>query len=72
MITRVSSVIRPEGSDLISDHPYNADFVRIFAADLHANAAHRLAILSLPETSQSDHRSRTERRLRGRVVPKAR
>jgi hypothetical protein len=25
MITRVSSVIRPEGSDLIFDHPYNAD-----------------------------------------------
>jgi hypothetical protein len=25
MITCVSSVIRPEGSDLIFDHPYNAD-----------------------------------------------
>jgi hypothetical protein len=25
MITRVSSVIRPEGSDLIFDHPYNAE-----------------------------------------------
>jgi hypothetical protein len=24
MITRVSCVIRPEGSDLIFDHPYNA------------------------------------------------
>jgi hypothetical protein len=27
MITRVSSVIRPEGSDLIFDHPYNADYL---------------------------------------------
>ena len=27
MITRVSSVIRPKGSDLIFDHPYNADSV---------------------------------------------
>jgi len=26
MITRVSSVIRPKGSDLIFDHPYNADY----------------------------------------------
>src|ERR1700749_5042092 len=26
MITRLSSVIRPEGSDLVFDHPYNADF----------------------------------------------
>src|SRR2546421_10904333 len=25
MITRVSCVIRPKGSDLIFDHPYNAD-----------------------------------------------
>jgi transposase len=28
MITRISSVIRPKGSDLIFDHPYNADSVR--------------------------------------------
>jgi hypothetical protein len=27
MITRISSVIRPKGSDLIFDHPYNADLV---------------------------------------------
>jgi len=26
MITRVSSVIRPKGSDLIFDHPYNAEY----------------------------------------------
>jgi hypothetical protein len=29
MITRVSSVIRPKGSDLIFDHPYNADSARL-------------------------------------------
>src|ERR1039458_7772560 len=29
MITRLSSIIRPEGSDLIFDQPYNADFVRM-------------------------------------------
>jgi len=29
MITRISSVIRPKGSDLIFDHPYNADYERI-------------------------------------------
>jgi hypothetical protein len=29
MITRVSSVIRPKGSDLIFDHPYNADYLRL-------------------------------------------
>ena len=28
MITRISSVIRPKGSDLIFDHPYNADYAR--------------------------------------------
>jgi hypothetical protein len=28
MITRVSSVIRPKGSDLIFDHPYNAEYLR--------------------------------------------
>jgi hypothetical protein len=28
MITRVSCVIRPKGSDLIFDHPYNADYER--------------------------------------------
>jgi hypothetical protein len=28
MITRVSSVIRPEGSDLVFDHPYNAEYAR--------------------------------------------
>jgi hypothetical protein len=27
MITRISSVIRPKGSDLIFDHPYNAEYV---------------------------------------------
>jgi hypothetical protein len=27
MITRVSSVIRPKGSDLIFDHPYNAEYL---------------------------------------------
>jgi len=26
MITRISGVIRPKGSDLIFDHPYNADY----------------------------------------------
>jgi hypothetical protein len=26
MITRISSVIRPKGSDLIFDHPYNVRF----------------------------------------------
>jgi hypothetical protein len=26
MITRISSVIRPKGSDLIFDHPYNAEY----------------------------------------------
>src|SRR5258708_691651 len=30
MITHVSSVIRPEGSDLIFDHPYNADSALAF------------------------------------------
>src|SRR5437773_908788 len=34
MITRISSVIRPKGSDLIFDHPYNADFVRLITASL--------------------------------------
>src|SRR5215813_14996139 len=29
MITRVSSVIRPKGSDLIFDHPYNAESARL-------------------------------------------
>ena len=29
MITRISSVIRPEGSDLVFDHPYNAESVAI-------------------------------------------
>jgi hypothetical protein len=28
MITRVSGVIRPEGSDLIFDHPYNGGYAR--------------------------------------------
>jgi len=27
MITRISSVIRPKGSDLIFDHPYNAEYL---------------------------------------------
>jgi hypothetical protein len=31
MITRVSSVIRPKGSDLIYDHPYNARYGRLDA-----------------------------------------
>jgi hypothetical protein len=31
MITRVSSVIRPKGCDLIFDHPYNADYERLTA-----------------------------------------
>jgi hypothetical protein len=29
MITRVSSVIRPKVSDLIFDHPYNAEYERV-------------------------------------------
>jgi hypothetical protein len=29
MITRVSSVIRPKGSDLIFDHPYNAEYLPV-------------------------------------------
>jgi len=32
MITRISSVIRPKGSDLIFDHPYNADYARLAIA----------------------------------------
>src|ERR1017187_1913471 len=28
MITRISSVIRPKGSDLIFDHPYNDGYLR--------------------------------------------
>jgi hypothetical protein len=32
MITRVSSVIRPTGGDLIFDHPYNGGYSR-FGAD---------------------------------------
>ena len=32
MITRISSVIRPKGSDLIFDHPYNADYLLLFGA----------------------------------------
>jgi hypothetical protein len=28
MITRVSCVIRPKGSDLIFDHPYDAEYAR--------------------------------------------
>jgi hypothetical protein len=35
MITRISSVIRPEGSDLIFDHPYNAESAR-FSLDASA------------------------------------
>jgi hypothetical protein len=33
MITRVSSVIRPKGSDLIFDHPYNTDYERLMAGE---------------------------------------
>jgi hypothetical protein len=29
MITRISGVIRPKGSDLIFDHPYNGDDARL-------------------------------------------
>jgi hypothetical protein len=29
MITRISSVIRLKGSDLIFDHPYNAEYLRL-------------------------------------------
>jgi hypothetical protein len=28
LITRVSLVIRPKGSDLVFDHPYNAEYLR--------------------------------------------
>src|SRR6516164_5898813 len=30
MITRISGVIRPKGSDLIFDHPYNAEYLLSF------------------------------------------
>ena len=43
MITRVSSVIRPKGSDLIFDHPYNADSVS-------ANRSRRRVMLSVQNT----------------------
>jgi len=33
MITRISGVIRPEGSDLIFDHPYNADSARLMPGE---------------------------------------
>ena len=29
MITRISSVIRPKGSDLIFDHTYNAEYLHL-------------------------------------------
>ena len=33
MITRVSGVIRPKGSDLIFDHPDSADYARLAEVD---------------------------------------
>jgi len=41
MITRVSSVIRPEGSDLIFDHPYNADYFLLAPGLMQAAAERR-------------------------------
>jgi hypothetical protein len=40
MITRISSVIRPKGSDLIFDHPYNeAESVSLIEISRHGRAA---------------------------------
>jgi hypothetical protein len=44
MITRISSVIRPKGSDLIFDHPYNAEYALIHPVPSGADAARRLSI----------------------------
>ena len=41
MITRVSSVIRPKGSDLIFDHPYNAESARLWDSPTLDKAARR-------------------------------
>jgi hypothetical protein len=40
MITRISGVIRPKGSDLIFDHPYNADYLPDDpAGEIHSDGA---------------------------------
>jgi len=43
MITRISGVIRPKGSDLIFDHPYNAEYSRLTFGLQQAVSAHRSA-----------------------------
>jgi hypothetical protein len=47
MITRVSSVIRPKGSDLIFDHPYNAESVRLMIEGSRSMAVCRSSGLGL-------------------------
>jgi hypothetical protein len=47
MITRISRVIRPKGSDLIFDHPYNADYERLSADWVRGSAEHRSTITAL-------------------------
>ena len=52
MITRVSSVIRTEGSDLVFDHPYNSGSVRVLL-DLTLS----LSVMPGRETDVSGSRS---------------
>jgi hypothetical protein len=44
MITRVSGVIRPKGSDLIFDHPYNAEYAPHVDAEFASAERYRMAI----------------------------
>ncbi len=43
MVTRVSSVIRPKGSDLIFDHLYNAEYALLRAVLAIKNGLSSLA-----------------------------
>ena len=53
MITRVSSVIRPKGSDLIFDHPYNAESARL-SMPLTASGAEHISASSVPAVSGTE------------------
>jgi hypothetical protein len=54
MITRLSSVIRPKGSDLIFDHPYNADLARVCGLPFARWRLYRLAGYVCPSRHERD------------------
>ncbi len=62
MITLVSSVIRPEGSDLIFDHPYDGDSARMTLGLSQGGACMQMLKFCQPASQLNGRSHRTHAR----------